>query len=82
MAFLKILDEERKRRARIAGAALVAKRLNREKPRWLVASSVVTEAQAARNIRRLPNSAAAVRVRRNNAAVNWPPPAARTCACH
>lgn len=90
MAFLNNLDEERKRRARIAGADLVANRLKRDKPRWLKAfsSSVVkTEAQLARNLRRLPNS-------NNNTAVqqqqrlkrgvttNWPPPPARTCACH
>lgn len=87
MAFLNNLDEERKRRARIAGADLVANRLKRDKPRWLKASSAVkTEAQLARNLRRLPNNNyTAVQQQqrlKRGMTTNWPPPPARTCACH
>jgi len=37
MAPLRMLDEDRKRRARQAGELLVAKRAKRERPRWLAA---------------------------------------------
>jgi Trm5-related predicted tRNA methylase len=67
----RLLDEERKRKARAAGALLVAKKQYRERPKWLEA----TEARKNKIVRRTAPVPQAPRDRR------WPP-LQKPCACH
>jgi hypothetical protein len=67
----RLLDEERKQKAKAAGALLVARKQYRERPKWLEAS----EARKNKIVRRTAPQAPRQQQQR------WPP-LQKPCACH